>query len=276
MVKGTASEVVEQVVPTPAGAPSEAAPVEETAQVGAEATAEEPAPVAQEQKPDVKALWSELPPEERQALVQEEDWHKEALRRAEFEAERKIQSRTQADEHRRMRANQDLQVTLQNLDNTVDDSQRAQHIQGYAQSYAEGVAAQVGQQWTEFLDSSYRQVFGLNDAQYRNAWDDVKRKVARENRTANYSDFLAHMTGEKFMPKGNLSKDIQEEINARVEEALGKRLAGQPSPVTLGPGESLSDGTFTRSQLNAMSPAEYAAKEEKIMAAMWANKIKDE
>ena len=256
MVKGTASTASEPVVSTPEPPVSEATPVEAEAQVGGELEVQEPAPVAQEpEKPDIKSLWSELPSEERQKLVADEEWHKKALERAEQSAYDRMIQRQQRDMARQSQANQDLQQTLQNLDTASDDNTRAQAIHGYARNFAnrerEAQAADDGAHFGNVI----QKVFKVAPAEFDVKWLDAQRAAAAEGRRAGWDDLLQQIVGEKYVSKSEASKATRDEIDAMIEEKLGKRLAGQPSPVTLGPGVASGGGTPEAQWVEAGAPA---------------------
>jgi len=234
MPKGTPSATEAPPLPVQEVAPSE---VSEETQVEAAPVAEEtPAPQVQEEaKPDYVAQLRELPDEERERLLNEV--YADRLQALDRSAEDRAYNRLLGSQQRQQRANEDLQGTLRNLDNESDDTKRAQHVAAFAQGYANQVVQEQAQEWRSYFDTAFKRSFGLNDGQYRAAWIEVHKKAALENRKAEDADFIAHMTGEKFMPKQSMSKELNDEINARVEEAVGKRLAGQPAPVALGPSE---------------------------------------
>lgn len=219
------------------------------------------APAQEPEQPDAKGLFSSLPPEEQQAFLKEQSWYQETVRDAEHRGEQAGESRAynrhMDDIQRQARANQTIASALQNLASATDENQQAQVLQGVASAAIQDFAAQRDSQWQGFLDSSFRQLFKMNEAEYRMAWQPVHEKAAKENRVANYADFLAHITGEKFMSKQALSKDMEDEIKAQVEEAVGKRLVSQPAPVVLGPGAA-GPGGLTPERYKALSDEERA------------------
>lgn len=234
MAKTSATEA--PPAPTPEAVPSEvpeetqveAAPVEEAAPA---------APVQEEQKPDVKAILAELPKEERKRLLTETLG--DELQTLEQTATDRAYARLQEAQHREQRANEGLQTAVRNVNAETDENKQAQHIAAFARTYAAEHADEVAKVWRNYFNDALRQTFGLTEGQYKAVWTRVHAQIREsENRDATDADFLAHMMGEKFMPKTQMSKEQREEMAALVEEAVGKRLAGQPAPVSLGPGEA--------------------------------------
>jgi len=213
-------------------------------------------PVQEEEKPDYAAQLRQLPDEERERLL--EEVYSDRLQKIEQSAQQSAYDRLLNQQARQQRANEGLQATLRNLDNESDETKRAQHIGAFAEGYAQQVVQAQAQEWRTYFDDALMRTFGFNRGQYEAAWVQVHQQTrAKENRAPTDADFLAHVMGEKFMPKTQMSKEQREEISAAVEEAVGKRLAGQPSPVSLGPGES-GGAALTAEKYKALSNEERA------------------
>lgn len=230
--------------PTPPETPVEGEQVEATPVEGVAA------PVQEAEKPDVLALLRELPAEER-TRVRDEIFG-EDLQQKEKDAESAAYSRLEAAHLRQQKANADLNSTWRNAQAETDENRALQHIASFAQGYAEDYAKQQAQSWRGYFDDAYMQAFGLKRGEYEAAWIDVHKEARKQGRSATDGDFLAHMMGEKFMPKAQMSKELSDEVKARVEEEVGNRLAGQPAPVTLGPAEA-GTGSLTSEKYKAMS-----------------------
>ena len=229
----SATEVVTFPAPelTPSETPIEGEQVEET-------PVEEVVvpPAQEEEKPDPVVLLRDLSAEERTRI--RDEVFGDDLRQREKDAESAAYSRIEAANLRQQKNNADLQGTLRNLDAETDDNRRMQHIASFAQGYAQEYATQQAQTWRTYFDDAYKRTFGLTQGEYEATWIDVHKESRKQGREATDADFLAHMMGEKFMPKQQLTKEMREEMAALAEEAVGKRLAGQPAPVTLGPAEA--------------------------------------
>jgi len=193
------------------------------------------APVQEAEKPDLRALVAELPEEERDALFEEQygERVKTVEERAQQSADDRAFHRMQTEQHRQTQANQGLQQTLRNLETVEDENVRAQHIQAYADWYAQGASQQWGQQALDNL----REGLGISPAEHDEIVLRLRQQAARDNRAPTFADYAKHVTGERFMPKRQVDKQIQEEVRAQLAEAQGKKIENQPAPVAVGPGE---------------------------------------
>ena len=191
-----------------------------------------PAPAVQEaEKPDFRAQFDALPEEDREAFLQERT--AERVRRAEQSAQDRAFARMQADQARQAQANQGLQDTLRNLEAEADDSKRGGHVEAYA-AYR---IRQVSQQQAQEALENVREALGVPDAEHDELVYKLHREAARDNRVATLGDYIKHVTGERFMPKRESDAKIRAEVNAALEERLGKQRETEPAPVSVGQGQ---------------------------------------
>jgi len=249
------------------GKPSEAEapvlPIEETPlPVEVEATPAEGAPeVAAQEKPDFRAQFTELPEEERKAFLEENA--AEMVRRAEQSGRDSAYARLQAEQQRQAQANQALQDTLRNLDTETDDNKRAGHIIAFAQRQAQEQANRQAQANLE----SVRESFGVSPEEHDDLLHKLHQAAARDGKIATFGDYVKAVTGERYMPKGEVTKQLRAEVEAALEERLGKQREGEPAPVSVGQGQPVSSGStqLVRRQY-ADGDIDYEAYERKMKA----------
>jgi len=237
MVKKAApSEVAETPLPTEVTPVSET--TEETPVETVEAPPEEgeaPPPTQEAEKPDVRSLLTELPDHERKAVLQ--DVYGEDLGRAEQSGYDRALIRLQNQQSQQAQANQGLQETLKNLDGAVDDNTRAGHVQAYATWQTQ----QSAQQWSQEALDSVREGLGVPNEEHDEILIRLHQQGARERRVPTLTDYVKHVTGDRFMPKSQVNKGIREEIRAQLAELQGQKIENQEAPVSTGQGEPPSD-----------------------------------
>jgi hypothetical protein len=189
------------------------------------------AAVQEAEKPDLTAQLEALPKEERDALL-ERVWP-DRLESARQSGRDSAARRLQEDRDRQIQANQGLQETLKNLDTADDDSKRAGHLEAYA-GYRIRLASQ--QQAQEALEN-VREALGVPDAEHDELVYKLHREAVRDNRVATLADYIKHVTGERFMPKRESDAKIRAEVNAALEERLGRQRETEPAPVSVGQGQ---------------------------------------
>lgn len=266
--KAQPSTVEDTPLPTQETTPSEPSPeagAEETKPPEEGAAAPEPT----EEKPDFATQLAELPEEERKALLKEHLG--EELSRFEQSARDSAWGKLQTAQARQVQANQALQDTLKNLDTTEDTNTRAGHVQAYADAYVQSAS----QQWALEALEGLRGSLGVSREEHDEIILRLHQQAARENRVATFGDYAKHVVGEKTMPKGDVTKQIQAEVKAALTEQQGKGIESQAAPVSVGPGEP-PKGTptvidfaamtrkqrseLTEGQLKAMVREEYEAR----------------
>jgi len=223
------SVVEETPLPTEEVAPSDAAVAVEEAKPPEEGVTE--TPPKETEKPDFAAQIAELPEDERKALLKEHLG--EELSRLEQSARDTAWSKLQTDQRRQVKANQELQNTLSNLEVADDDNKRAGHIQAYADSYAQSAS----QRWAAEALDNLRESLGVSHEEHSEIVMRLHQAAARDRRVATFGDYVKQVTGEKFMPKREVSKEIQAEVKAAMAEMQGKNIESQEAPVSTGPGE---------------------------------------
>jgi len=228
--KAQPSTLEETPLPVPEAEPSEVPTPVETEEAKPKEEGEvEPEP--KEEKPDFATLLAGLSKDERKALLKENLG--EELSSLEQAANDRAWEKLRGEQQRRVQANQELQDTLKNLDGAEDDNKRAGHIQ----AYADRMLQTASQQWAlEALDN-LRESLGVSREEHDEIVLRLHQAASRENRVATFGDYVKHVTGEKFMPRQEVKKALKEEVNAILEERLGKERDKEPSPVSLGPGE---------------------------------------
>jgi len=134
---------------------------------------------------------------------------------------------------RQLQANQGLQDTLKNLDGADDDNKRAGTVQAYADWYVHGAQ----QDWGVQALDSLREGLGVSREEHDEIVLRLHQKASRENRTPTFADYVKHVTGERFMPKREFTKEVREEVKAALAEQQGKAIESQEAPVSTGLGE---------------------------------------
>jgi len=231
--EGTPLPAQDIPLPVPEAPPAgevEGAPEEEAAA----------AAVQEAEKPDLTAQLEALPKEERDALL-ERVWP-DRLESARQSGRDSAARRLQEDRDRQIQANQGLQETLKNLDTADDDSKRAGHLEAYA-GYRIRLASQ--QQAQEALEN-VKEALGVPDAEHDELVYKLHREAVRDNRVATLADYIKHVTGERFMPKRESDAKIRAEVNAALEERLGKQRETEPAPVSVGQGAPAPSGSIAK------------------------------
>jgi hypothetical protein len=198
-----------------------------------EATPEEGAPESTvQEKPDLDAQLEALPKEERDALL-ERHWP-DRLESREHAGYQRALARLEADRQQQAQANLELQDTLRNLDTETDDNKRAGHIIAFAQRQAQEQANRQAQANLE----SVRESFGVSPEEHDDLLHKLHQAAARDGRIATFGDYVKAVTGERYMPKGEVTKQLRAEVEAALEERLGKQREGEPAPVSVGQGQA--------------------------------------
>ncbi len=225
----------------PSEAEAPVLPAEETP-LPVETPAEGAPEVAAQEKPDFRAQFTELPEEERKAFLEENA--AEMVRRAEQSGRDSAYSRLQAEQQRQAQANQELQDTLRNLDTETDDNKRASHILAFAQRQAQEQANRQAQANLE----SVRESFGVSPEEHTELVFKLHQAAARDGRIATFGDYVKAVTGERYMPKGEVTKQLRAEVEAALEERLGKQREGEAAPVSVGQGAPAPSGSKAKIQ----------------------------
>ena len=244
----------------PSEAEAPALPIEETP-LPVETPAEGAPEVAAQEKPDFRAQFTELPEEERKAFLEENA--AEMVRRAEQSGRDSAYARLQADQQRQAQANQALQDTLRNLDTETDDNRRGGHILAFAQRQA---AEQANRQAQANLES-VRESFGVSPEEHDDLLHKLHQAAARDGRIATFGDYVKAVTGERYMPKGEVTKQLRAEVEAALEERLGKQREGEPAPVSVGQGQATTS-SLTPDRYKHLSPEEQAKLSSEQIDAM--------
>jgi hypothetical protein len=247
MAREKPSVTEETPLPIPEAEPS-VAPAEPGVEEAAPAGEGAAPPKAEEAKPDVRALLAKLPADERKALAKEELG--EELSRLEQSAADRAWKKLQTEQQGRIQANQELQDTLRNLEMADDDNKRAGHIDAYAQRYSQRASQQAV---LEVLDD-IRDAFGVSPEEHDEIIFKLHQEASRDNRVARIKDYVTHVTGERFMPKKDYTKQMREEIKAELAELRGTAIENQPAPVTVGPGGTASNKDPEEDWMDAGSP----------------------
>ena len=221
-------------------------------------------PVQEAEKPDFRAQFDALPEEDREAFLLERT--AERVRRAEQSAQDRAFARMQADQTRQVQANQGLQETLKNLDTAEDDNRRAGHVQAFANYRVQ----QASQQWAQEALEMVKEALGVGDAEHDELTFKLHQAAGRENRVATLGDYIKHVTGERFMPKRESDAKIRAEVNAALEERLGRQREGEPAPVSVGQGQPLrhlpSIGEVDKMSIDQVRELERKGDLDKILA----------
>lgn len=262
MAKRDKPSVVEETpLPTEEVTPSEpAAPaaVEETKPPEEGVTEPEP---KEAEKPSVTELLAGLSDDERDTIYKKV--FGERLQRAEQSARDAAWAKMQAGQRSQVEANQGLQDTLKNLDGADDDNKRAGHVQAYADWYAQSAS----QRWASEALDNLRESLGVSREEHDEITLRLHQAAARESRAATFGDYVKHVTGERFMPKGDFNKQIQAEVKAAMAEQRGKSIENQEAPVSLGTGEPLK-GTPTIEDFAGMTRKQRSEMPDEKMKAM--------
>jgi len=231
--KAQPSTLEETPLPTEEATPSETPAVAEEQETKPPEEGEvEPEP--KEEKPDFAALLAGLSKDERKAILKENLG--EELTSLEQAANDRALQKLQGEQQRRVQANQEIRDTLKNLGVPEDDNEGAGHIQAYAARHAQ---SELERSRMETMDN-IRDSLGVSREEHDEIAIRLHQAASRENRVATFGDYIKHVTGERFMPKGDYTKQIRAEIKAELAEQQGRAIENQPAPVSTGPGEPAS------------------------------------
>jgi hypothetical protein len=255
VAKGKSTEAEAQVLPSEGEVTPETALPEQV-----EATPEAGTPETAVQGIDLEAQLQTLSKEERDAL-HEKVWP--GLRDGDrawgkTEGEKKALAQWQADQQQRAQANQELRGTLKNLGLPDDDSEAAGHILSFAEKQAK---EQANRQSLANLESM-AEAEGLSPEENSELLFKLHQAAARDGRIATFADWYKAVTGERYMPKGEVTKQLRAEVEAVWEEKMGKQREGEAAPVSVGQGQATSG--VARADATLMSPT--ATAEEKRAA----------
>lgn len=256
MAKGKPSETEAQVLPSEGQVTPETALPEQVEAVPETGVLEVPV----QEKPDFRAQFDELPEEDRKVFLEERA--AELVRRAEQSGEGKAYARLQADQLRQAQANLELQDTLRNLDSADDDNKRGGHILAFAQRQAQ---EQANRQSLANLES-VREALGVSPDEHTELIFKLHQKAAREGQIATFGDYVTAVTGERFMPKRESDAKIRAEVNAAMEERLGKEREAEPHPVSVGQGQPASGSTDKIRKEYADGEIDYKVYEQQMKA----------
>lgn len=232
-------------------------PVPETGAEQEVAKPEEETPVAEVQeaeKPDLRAQLEAASEDERDAIY--EEVYGERLKRSEQSARDSAYTRFQAGQHQQMQANKALQDTLRNLEGVDEDGQRAGHIEAYATWRMQSAS----QQWAQEALENVRESLGVSREEHDEITLKLHQQGAREKRVPTFGDYVTHVTGERLMPKSDVTKQIQAEVKAALAEQQGRRIESQEAPVSTGQGEpSNQEAADNRTLTNPAATGEQKA-----------------